>query len=77
MTTPDLNLLITLDALLAAGSVARAAQRLRLSASAMSRALAQSLGGACDAAFCEQHIEGNQQIQVGSRHALNVSTACE
>ena len=41
MTTPDLNLLITLDALLAAGSVARAAQRLRLSASAMSRALAR------------------------------------
>ncbi|MGF6487713.1 LysR family transcriptional regulator [Pseudomonas frederiksbergensis] len=41
MTTPDLNLLITLDALLAAGSVARAAQRLRLSPSAMSRALAR------------------------------------
>lgn len=41
MTTPDLNLLITLDALLAAGSVARAAQRLHLSPSAMSRALAR------------------------------------
>ncbi|MGE7960834.1 LysR family transcriptional regulator [Pseudomonas sp. NPDC089918] len=41
MTTPDLNLLITLDVLLAAGSVARAAQRLRLSPSAMSRALAR------------------------------------
>ena len=41
MTTPDLNLLITLDALLAEGSVARAAQRLRLSPSAMSRALAR------------------------------------
>jgi DNA-binding transcriptional LysR family regulator len=39
--TPDLNLLITLDTLLAEGSVARAAQRLRLSASAMSRALAR------------------------------------
>lgn len=38
---PDLNLLITLDALLAEGSVARAAQRLRLSPSAMSRALAR------------------------------------
>jgi DNA-binding transcriptional LysR family regulator len=41
MTMPDLNLLITLDALLAEGSVARAAQRLRLSPSAMSRALAR------------------------------------
>ncbi|WP_019582079.1 LysR family transcriptional regulator [Pseudomonas mandelii] len=41
MTTPDLNLLITLDVLLAEGSVARAAQRLRLSPSAMSRALAR------------------------------------
>src|SRR5689334_2891639 len=37
----DLNLLVTLDVLLAEGSVARAAQRLRLSASAMSRALAR------------------------------------
>ena len=41
MAKPDLNLLITLDVLLAEGSVARAAQRLRLSASAMSRALAR------------------------------------
>ena len=41
MTTPDLNLLITLDALLSEGSVARAARRLRLSPSAMSRALAR------------------------------------
>ena len=41
MTRPDLNLLITLDVLLAEGSVARAAQRLRLSPSAMSRALAR------------------------------------
>jgi len=39
MANPDLNLLFTLDALLAEGSVARAAQRLRLSPSAMSRAL--------------------------------------
>jgi DNA-binding transcriptional LysR family regulator len=38
---PDLNLLITLDALLAEGSVAGAARRLRLSPSAMSRALAR------------------------------------
>ena len=38
---PDLNLLITLDALLAEGSVAGAAKRLRLSPSAMSRALAR------------------------------------
>lgn len=41
MSTPDLNLLITLDVLLAEGSVARAAQRLRLSPSAMSRTLAR------------------------------------
>lgn len=41
MTTPDLNLLITLDVLLTEGSVARAARRLRLSPSAMSRALAR------------------------------------
>jgi DNA-binding transcriptional LysR family regulator len=41
MATPDLNLLVTLDVLLAEGSVARAAARLRLSPSAMSRALAR------------------------------------
>lgn len=41
MATPDFNLLVTLDVLLAEGSVARAAQRLRLSPSAMSRALAR------------------------------------
>src|SRR3954454_17654655 len=39
MSTPDFNLLVALDAVLAEGSVARAAQRLRLSPSAMSRAL--------------------------------------
>jgi DNA-binding transcriptional LysR family regulator len=39
MSAPDFNLLVTLDALLAEGSVARAARRLRLSPSAMSRAL--------------------------------------
>jgi DNA-binding transcriptional LysR family regulator len=38
---PDLNLLFTLEALLAEGSVARAARRLQLSPSAMSRALAR------------------------------------
>ena len=38
---PDLNLLVTLDALLSEGSVARAARRLRLSPSAMSRALSR------------------------------------
>lgn len=37
----DLNLLVTLDVLLAEGSVAGAARRLRLSPSAMSRALAR------------------------------------
>jgi DNA-binding transcriptional LysR family regulator len=41
MSLPDLNLLITLDVVLAEGSVARAAERLRLSPSAMSRALAR------------------------------------
>ena len=41
MAQPDLNLLFTLDALLAENSVARAARRLRLSPSAMSRALAR------------------------------------
>ena len=38
---PDLNLLVTLDVLLTEGSVAKAARRLRLSPSAMSRALAR------------------------------------
>lgn len=41
MSRPDLNLLLTLDVLLAEGNVARAARRLHLSASAMSRALAR------------------------------------
>ena len=39
MSRPDLNLLVTLDVLLEEGSVARAARRLHLSPSAMSRAL--------------------------------------
>lgn len=38
---PDLNLLLALDVLLAEGSVARAARRLQLSPSAMSRTLAR------------------------------------
>lgn len=41
MTTPDLNLLITLNVLLEEGNVAHAARRLRLSPSAMSRSLAR------------------------------------
>lgn len=41
MSGPDLNLLVTLDVLIAEVSVARAARRLRLSPSAMSRALAR------------------------------------
>jgi DNA-binding transcriptional LysR family regulator len=41
MDRPDFNLLVTLDVLLTEGSVARAARRLRLSPSAMSRALAR------------------------------------
>ena len=41
MSNPDFNLLVTLDVLLTEGSVARAARRLRLSPSAMSRALAR------------------------------------
>lgn len=39
MTAPDFNLLLTLDAVLSEGSVVGAARRLRLSPSAMSRAL--------------------------------------
>jgi DNA-binding transcriptional LysR family regulator len=41
VSSPDLNLLVTLDALLSEGSVVGAARRLRLSPSAMSRALAR------------------------------------
>lgn len=41
MARPDLNLLLTLDVLLTEGNVARAAKRLHLSTSAMSRALAR------------------------------------
>ncbi|CAN7676348.1 LysR family transcriptional regulator [Mesorhizobium amorphae] len=41
MTLPDLNLLFALDILLTEGSVARAAEKLRLSPSAMSRTLAR------------------------------------
>jgi DNA-binding transcriptional LysR family regulator len=41
MEKPDLNLLFTLDAVLAEGSVVGAARRLRLSPSAMSRSLAR------------------------------------
>jgi DNA-binding transcriptional LysR family regulator len=41
MPAPDFNLLVTLDAVLSEGSVARAARRLHLSPSAMSRALAR------------------------------------
>jgi len=41
MSSPDLNLLFALDVLLTEGSVAAAARRLRLSASAMSRTLAR------------------------------------
>ena len=41
MSIPDFNLLLTLDAVLSEGSVVRAAKRLHLSPSAMSRALAR------------------------------------
>ncbi|MBV5266631.1 LysR family transcriptional regulator [Pinisolibacter aquiterrae] len=41
MPMPDLNLLVALDVLLTEGSVARAAERLKLSPSAMSRTLAR------------------------------------
>lgn len=41
MSSPDFNLLLALDVLLTEGNVARAAQRLRLSPSAMSRTLAR------------------------------------
>jgi DNA-binding transcriptional LysR family regulator len=48
MSDPDLNLLIALDALLTDGSVAGAARRLGLSASAMSRTLARLRAAADD-----------------------------
>ena len=48
MAGPDLNLLVTLEALLAEGSVAGAARRLRLSPSAMSRALSRLRGATGD-----------------------------
>jgi DNA-binding transcriptional LysR family regulator len=41
MSDPDFNLLVTLDVLLTEGSVTKAARRLQLSSSAMSRALAR------------------------------------
>jgi DNA-binding transcriptional LysR family regulator len=41
MSIPDLNLLVTMNAVLAEGSVARAARQLQLSPSAMSRQLAR------------------------------------
>lgn len=41
MNSPDLNLLVALDVLLHEGSVAKAARKLRLSPSAMSRALSR------------------------------------
>lgn len=41
MSAPDLNLLVTLNVVLSEGSVVRAARRLHLSPSAMSRALAR------------------------------------
>jgi len=41
MSHPDLNLLVALDVLLAEGNITRAAKRLRLSPSAMSRTLAR------------------------------------
>jgi DNA-binding transcriptional LysR family regulator len=41
MARPDFNLLVALDVLLAEGNVSRAARRLRLSPSAMSRTLAR------------------------------------
>jgi DNA-binding transcriptional LysR family regulator len=44
MSTPDLSLLVTLDVLLSEGSVVGAARRLRLSPSAMSRALSRLRG---------------------------------
>lgn len=50
MASPDLNLHIILEVLLAEESVARAAQRLRLSPSAMSRAPAEPL---CPAMPCD------------------------
>lgn len=49
MAEPDMNLLIALDALLAEASVAAAARRLGLSASAMSRTLTRLRAATGDA----------------------------
>lgn len=49
MAPPDLNLLVALDVLLTEASVARAARRLRLSPSAMSRTLARLRAATGDA----------------------------
>lgn len=48
VATPDLNLLLTLDAILAEGSVVGAARRLRLSPSAVSRGLERLRGATGD-----------------------------
>lgn len=64
MDETDLNLLFALDALLAEGSVAGAARRLRLSASATSRTLARlravtQLTAGCDR-VCGKHATGRR-----------------
>jgi hypothetical protein len=81
MSLPDLNLLVTLDVLLVEGSVARAARRLRLSPSAMSRALArlrETMGDpllvSLSGILCLRHSMTNRSIYAkqeevgGSRH---------
>ncbi|CAI0779985.1 LysR family transcriptional regulator [Serratia entomophila] len=75
MTEPDLNLLIALDAFLAEGSVAGAARRLGLSASAMSRTLGRLRAATGDPLLVRAgrnmvltpHAE---QIRERTRHAL-------
>ncbi len=53
MATPDLNLLIALDALLTEGSVAGAARRMNLSAPAMSRTLGRIRDALGDPVFVQ------------------------
>lgn len=66
MSSPDLNLLHTLDVLLSEGSVARAARRLRLSPSAMSRALARL-----------RAVTGDQLLVRAGRSLVPTSRAAE
>ncbi|HBQ79964.1 MAG TPA: LysR family transcriptional regulator, partial [Erwinia persicina] len=71
MTEPDLNLLIALDVLLAEVSVAAAARRLGLSASAMSRTLSRLRSVTGDALLARA---GRQMVLTPRADALRESS---